>query len=430
MTIAPIAGIDVGKYFSEMIILSPTNEVTGRMKINHCMNDFSRSLELLNNTEKEFHAKPVVVLESTGHYFKLLSQFLKTNGYEVVVANPIQTNSIKNIGIRKVKSDKVDAKKIALLYRLGELRPSNTLDEDNDALRCLCRQYYDLVRERTAYKNRLIGIVDQIMLTYKEVFSDICGDTSLEVLENYTTPKEILQADKTTLINIMTKVSGMGIKWATQKYELLILKANEFKTISICNLANTIMLKNYISIIRSINKSIDNILQSINDFINTEESITVSEDIKLLTTIPGIGTLTAATIIGEIGDVRRFNSPQKLTAFFGLDASVCQSGGFEGTKNHISKRGSRLLRQILYTSVMTSIAKKSNGEVCNPTLYKYYKEKCVNKRKMVALVAIMHKLVFYIYAVLRDKKPFEFRTSEEHIKILAEKARNQRKKTA
>ncbi len=79
---------------------------------------------------------------------------------------------------------------------------------------------------------------------------------------------------------------------------------------------------------------------------------------------------------------------------------------------------------------MTSIGKKSNGEVGNPVLHKYYNDKCINKRKMVALVAVMHKLVFYIYAVLRDKKPFKLRTPEEHIKILAEKAISNTKQIA
>jgi hypothetical protein len=118
-------------------------------------------------------------MESTGHYFKLLYNFLETNEYEIIVANPIQTESIKNIGIREVKNDKVDARKIALLYRLGELKSSNVPKDDIFMLRGLCRQYYDLVREQTAYKNRLIGVVDQRMLNYKDVFNDICCNTSL-----------------------------------------------------------------------------------------------------------------------------------------------------------------------------------------------------------------------------------------------------------
>lgn len=423
----PVAGIDVGKFFSEMAILSPNNELSGRMKINHCISDFNKAVELLRKIEKEFKIKPVIVMESTGHYFKLLFKFLKNNGYEVVVANPIQTDSIKNLGIRKVKNDKTDAKRIALLYRLGELKPSSIHDDDITALRNICHQYYDLVRERTVYKNRLTGIIDQLMLNYKDVFCDICSVTSLTVLENYSSPQEILKADKSNLISIIAKASGCGTIWATKKYNILISKAQEFNPISINNMTNTVMLKNYIRIIKALDTSISEILKSMNDFINNKELAIISQDIKLLTSIPGIGLLTAATIIGEIGDLRRFNNPKKLTAFFGLDSSVRQSGEFKGTKNHISKRGSSLLRQVLFTSALTSIIKKSNGQKCNPILYDYYKEKCVNKPKMVALVAVMHKLIFIMFAVLRDKKPFELRLPEVHAKSLNDKIINIKK---
>jgi len=64
-------------------------------------------------------------MESTGHYHKILFHSLYKTGFEVSVINPIQTDSIKNIGIRKVKNDKVDARKIALLYRFQELKTTN-----------------------------------------------------------------------------------------------------------------------------------------------------------------------------------------------------------------------------------------------------------------------------------------------------------------
>ena len=107
MNFRPIAGIDVGKFFSEMAILSPSNEVISRMKIHHDSNtDVERAVELLKKTEKEFASRPFVVMESTGHYHKILFHSLCKAGFEVSVTNPIQTDSIKNIGIRKVKNDK------------------------------------------------------------------------------------------------------------------------------------------------------------------------------------------------------------------------------------------------------------------------------------------------------------------------------------
>lgn len=427
----PVAGIDIGKYFSEMAILSPSNNVYARMKINHNEIDFKKAYQLLQKAEKEFEAKPVIVMEATGHYFKLLFYHLKNTGYEVIVTNPIQTDCIKNIGVRKVKNDKVDAKKVAILYRLGELKPS-IIPEDNILnLRSLCRQYYDLVDERTTYKNRLRSIVDQLMLHFGSVFKDIYSNTSLAILEKHPTPDDILKADRMEMILLMSKTARKSLSWATKKYELLYTNAENFKSISISSVANVTMLKSYILIIKALNQSIDEVLKSLKALVlDSNEHSETAFYVKLLCSIPGIEFITAATIIAEIGDFYAFSNPNKLVAFFGIDPSVNQSGQFNGSQNHISKRGSRLLRRVLYTAALVNITEKSNGMKNNPVLLEYYKTKCLNKAKPVALVAVMRKLVFIIFAVLRDLKPFEFRTPEEHAKKLNAKALQLCKKSA
>lgn len=139
--------------------------------------------------------------------------------------------------------------------------------------------------------------------------------------------------------------------------------------------------------------------------------------INLLCSIPGIGVLTAATILAEVGDFSAFSSPNKLVAFFGIDPSVNQSGEFTGTRNKMSKRGSRLLRRVIFTTALANVRSKRNGDKTNPVLYEFY-QKCINKPKKVALGAVMRKLVNIIFAVMRDKKPFELRTPEEHKELL------------
>src|SRR5690554_1273596 len=136
MNFKPIAGIDVGKFFSEMAIISPANKVVARMKINHdSYTEVKRAIELLKKVEKNFDSRPSVVMESTGHYHKILFHSLCKSGYEVSIINPIQTDSIKNIGIRKVKNDKIDAQKIALLHRFQELETTNIPNEDIECLK-------------------------------------------------------------------------------------------------------------------------------------------------------------------------------------------------------------------------------------------------------------------------------------------------------
>jgi transposase len=425
MNFRPIAGIDVGKFFSEMAILSPSNEVIARMKIRHdSSSDVERAVELLKKTEKDFDSRPFVVMESTGHYHKILFHSLCKAGFEVSIINPIQTDSIKNIGIRKVKNDKVDARKIALLYRFQELKTTNIPDEDIECLRSLCRQYYKLSDELTAYKNRLTGIVDQLMLNFKDVFPNIFSKAALAVLEKYPTPAHILKANRNKLIALIQKNSRRSLKWSTAKYELLVSKAREFAPLSINNSSNIAMLGVYISMIKTLEENLEKVLKAIRSLIAEDMAKDIpmlALTLELLQSIPGIGLISAVTILAEIGDFSAFSKPGKLVAYFGIDPSVMQSGEFTGTQNKMSKRGSRLLRRVLFTIALANIRTKRDKTACNPVLMEYYKNKCQNKPKKVALGAVMRKLVNYIFAVLRDRKPYQLRSPQEHAKNLAAK---------
>ncbi|NLN50243.1 MAG: IS110 family transposase [Acholeplasmataceae bacterium] len=422
MNTLPIAGIDVGKEFSEMVILSPANKVYARMKIFHdSFEKVDKAISLLKKAEKDFANRPIIAMEATGHYHKILFRALTQGGFEVVIINPIQTDCIKNLGIRKVKSDKVDAKKIAILCRFQEFKTNSIPNETIDCLKNLCRQYYKMVDQLTVYKNKLISVVDQVMLNFTDVFKDISSKTALALLEKYPTPVNLLEADENEIISLISKNSRKSVKWATEKYNLLMQKAKEFKPLSISNQANVALIHININMIRVLENSIADIKNTILELIDDDKKQDIpilALTLELLCSIPGIGLITAATILAEVGDFSAFQKPQKLVAYFGIDPSVNQSGKFEGNQNKMAKRGSRFLRRVIYTSALSNIRKKRNGELCNSVLYEYYQNKCISKPRMVALGAIMHKLVKIIFAVLRDKKPFEIRNPEEHAQRL------------
>lgn len=114
----PVAGVDVSKRFSDLCVLSPDNNVLLRQKIYHDMVSMKLAEKKLHEIELEYGTRPVVVMESTSHYHLILFQFFTDAGFEVVVVNPIQSGALKNINVRKVKNDRVDAYRIAMLYRL------------------------------------------------------------------------------------------------------------------------------------------------------------------------------------------------------------------------------------------------------------------------------------------------------------------------
>lgn len=124
---------------------------------------------------------------------------------------------------------------------------------------------------------------------------------------------------------------------------------------------------------------------------------------KLLRSIPGVGKVTAATLVATIGDVRRFSCPEKLVAYIGLDSRVHQSGTSINGKGYISKRGNRYLRYILFNAAF--IAKRRN-----PELKRYFEKKIKEgKHYFSALCAVERKLVHLIYAVWMRGTPFEMR---------------------
>ena len=108
-----------------------------------------------------------------------------------------------------------------------------------------------------------------------------------------------------------------------------------------------------------------------------------------------------------------------LAAYFGLDPGERQSGTFKGRKNKLSKRGSPQVRAALHMAAVSSVSRIRDGTYRNSVLAEYYERKCAEKPCKVARVAVMRKLSNIIYAVLRDRKPFELRTPQEHMALLA-----------
>lgn len=126
-----------------------------------------------------------------------------------------------------------------------------------------------------------------------------------------------------------------------------------------------------------------------------------------LTAIPGLGAVTAATILSEIGDVKRFASVEKLVAYAGIDATVHQSGQFNATQMHMSKRGSPYLRRALWLSAF--IVGQQDAE-----LNAYYERKrAEGKHHNTVIGAICRKLLARIYVVLKEQRPCEVRSATQ-----------------
>jgi transposase len=412
----PVVGIDVSADFSMVAILAPNGDVYRKaFKITNDIKGFSYLLEEMRKVEEEFSLKPVLFMESTGIYHLTLFHFLKNNEFETFVINPLVTNSNKNFGIRKVKNDKKDALSIANIGKYQDIKMSDYLDVNIFAIKSLCRDYYGFVDNRSDYKKKLSADLRIIFPGYNTVFSDTAGVSSLAVLSKYPTPRDIIDAPKDEVIDIIKEASRKGITWSENTYTKLLSVAQDASQISFCSstLKTTITIN--IKLINTLDEQIATLLDEIEATIKSDDTPKeFRKNIELLLSMPGLGFISAVTIMSEIGDFARFNKPKQLVAFFGIDPSVNESGQFKGNKNKMSKRGTRFGRRALYAVALASIRKTKKGIPINSVLYDYKNSNLNGKKKKVALGAIMHKILKYIFSILRDQKPYEFREPKIH----------------
>lgn len=411
-----VVGIDVSSEFSIVAMLEPAGSLIRKpFRIDHNPAGFHKLLDILKKEEERLNRKPIYFVESTGIFHLPLFFFLRSNDLKGFVLNPLCVHSTKNFDLRKVKNDAKDAQSIARLAKYQDVKLSLVPEPQILALRMMAREYFALSDMLTEMKNRLCTDLYLLFPGYFGVFGNPFGKASLALLRDFPSPQHVLSADRDALTQMISKLSRKTSEWAGKKVDKLFEIATLSKSMPNDFSILSMKIKYHLDGIENLQNSLKSIEDQLHQMIDSAEfPEKVRRRIELLDQMPGIGFITAVTLIAEIGDFDMFKSPKAFTAFFGLDPSVNQSGKFTGDRNKISKRGTRFGRRVLFTVALSSIRTTRNGHAINPILRDFYSKKCVNKKKKVALVAVMHKLLHYIFAVLRDEKPFEFRSPEKH----------------
>ena len=385
-----IVGIDIGKNHHEASIVSPEGKQIGRSL--RFATTHKGADSLMSFIFKNIGNSPCVFgMEATGHYWYPIYSFLKAKGYTIYVINPIQSDSLRKMYIRQTKNDSIDSFLIAEVIRFGQFGTTSMADENILAMRQLCRYRDSVISSRTEIKLRIGTIMEQIFPEYEKQFSSLWVSTSMGILEKYLTPENIENAPIDELFEIikdkshnrLTKAKAISIKEAA---------ADTFG-IKIAQDAFSFQLKQLIDRMNFHDKQIEALDIEIMKYYEQFDCY--------LHTIPGIGIIGAATILAEIGDISRFKNSSALVAFAGIDPTVRQSGEFNSTHNHMSKRGSPYLRQAIFLAATTC-------SFHNSPLNAYYKKKRdQGKHHLTATGAVARKLTTIIYAVLRDSKPYE-----------------------
>jgi transposase len=409
-------GIDVSADFSFMSIVDPDGDPLGKpFRIVHGDCDSLRlAVSTIKKAEEAHSMKSRIFLESTGIYHIPLFCYLVESGFKTYVLNPIISDSTRNKNVRKVKNDKVDSLSLA---RLGldqtlkaSLLPSKLVME----IRTLVRRHYMLTDERAAHVNRLKGDLHIAFPGFIGVFSNVIGKAAVMVLTKYPRPEDILEASAASLANDIAKAARRKTDFAAKKRNKLVAAAESALHFGLQLDSVYYSIASGLSLIAKIDEALAETGRLIRKLLRDNADEPLARQVELVDSIFGVGFLSAVTIVCEIGDFGAFKNPRQLFAYFGMDPEVKQSGRFNATGVHMSKRGSRFARRAIFAAALACTRTKRNGDASNPFLHAYYRKKAESKPKKVALGAVMHKISNIIFAVLRDGKPFELRNPEQH----------------
>lgn len=382
-------GIDIGKNTHVASLVDDKKKVI--FKAFSFSNSIDGAESLILKLEA-FKNELEVGMEATGHYWLSLYSYLVEKNFTVRVINPIQTDGWRQgIEIRKRKTDIIDSLLIADLLRYGDFVETSLSNEDYLSLRNLSRFRSYLISSIGDLKRKTIALLDQVFPEYASSFSNIFGKTSKEILSNFSTPSDFEDINSDDLNTFLESVTRKN--YASKKIDELSKKASSSFGINFCLDSFSLQIKMLIEQISFIQNQVSDV--------ENEIEVLLEKLNSPITTIPGIGSVNAATILGEIGDIKRFSNPSKLVAYAGMDASVSQSGEYESTYNHMSKRGSPYLRRALFQSAL-------RAEFCDPVFSDYYQKKISEgKHHLVATNAVARKLCHTIFAVLTKNEPYQ-----------------------
>ena len=384
-------GIDIAKNSHEATVIDERGNIAVKpFKFSNSLSGFEKFLTAIQNLSSDLSLFEFG-MEATGHYW--LNLYTKLTDYNVAihVINPVQSDALRGLYIRKTKNDAKDAFIIAELMRFGKYSETTLSDSELLSLRELTRQRFYLVDCVSDAKRKAVSFIDKIFPEYQTLFSDTFGATSVELLQTYTSPDVIAELDTELFTRFLKSVSH-GRFGKSKAEEIQSVAKNTFGSFLFADSA-TLAIRQFIQQIKLLEEQI----AEIEDFISEKFA---SFDCKL-DTIVGVGTTLAASFLAEIGDITRFESPDKLAAFAGIDPSVKQSGEFNGTRNKMSKRGSPYLRRAFWLAAVSGIR-------ANPALKAVYdKKRAQGKHHAVAVSAVMHKLCNIVFAMLKTNEPYK-----------------------
>lgn len=386
-----LVGIDIAKqtHYARTLLRD------GRESKTFCFQNTREGFEtllswLMLNKEKEGCSSIIVGIESTGHYWEPLAFFLdEKHDIRLAQVNPKYVKKTKELYDNSPgKTDSKDAGIIAMLLRMGKFQRLVLPKGHFADLRRYSKLREQKIVDLGVKRNILHSLVDTVFPEYGSIFKKLESKTSLCILKNFTTPEKILlSGTKKLLFALRTASHGRHSDACAER--LLSVASNTvgikegIEAAAYSIRSSVIAIENIQNEIALIEKELSRILHKI-------------PYTGQLLSIPGIGTISLAIVLGEAGDLRRYQKAEELIKLAGLNLFEISSGNHHG-RRHITKRGRPLLRKCLFFAALRSV---KTGGAFREEYLRHTKTNQMHKTK--ALVAISRKLLRVLFALVRD----------------------------
>ena len=396
-----IVGVDIGKAFNAVGFMDKEGNVLGSCaKLYNNREGFEEFINLIEGLKAKHHLRDVLIgMEPTGHYWRKLAYFAKDHGYEVRFVRTTALKHHREIDeSSSAKSDQRDALTIANITREGKY--IDTVIEDGllRQLRTLSKARERLLRYSVSAKNSLHAALDDYFPELHEIFWSMGSRSLWAILEQCPFPQDVMLMEVSTLQELIARSSRKKAGSAV-KAEKLIEAAQKSIGVKQIGNADRYRVQMCLEEVKRTVLSLKNIDKQLKCLLKETSAA------SYLMSIPGVGPLSAAVFLGELGDPTHFHNARQIVKYAGHDPQESDSGSRIGRK-FISKKGRWLLRKYLFFMSMRVV-------VLSNYFQEYYLRKLETKnrvgqqpRRKEMLCAVAIKLIKVIFALLRDKREF------------------------
>lgn len=394
-----VLSIDVAKNKSMIMLMDSEGEILIDSKeIKHNLEEFEKVKKEIEEINPE---NLTVFMESTGIYHLPVERYFKENGFNTLVINSLTTKNNYDT-IRKTKTDKKDCYRLAKLFFVNEVEYHDLSKKDLYAnLKAMTRQYFYLTQVNVSCKNRYKRLINICFPELEEIFksSRIYEETALNFIKAYPHAYIVKEKRIDALYNNLYKTNSRhDYYYKRLAHQIKDIASNSYPGVD----KEHSDVKNLSDMAGILQENIKKINELKDKMIETAKQ---SPYFEIINSFYGIGEVLAAELLGELGDITRFDNHKQLIAFCGLDPTIIQSGKSINVHGAISKRGNKYARWILFN--ISQMVVKLGHQCPNHPVYNYYLiKKAEGKHYYESLTACSTKILRMLYSMCKNNKTF------------------------